>query len=147
MAFCRGCAKEIGDTVATCTQCGAPQLVQSTAGVSASQASAKVNWYFEVLKKYAVFTGRARRKEYWMFILFNFLVAVVIGAVEGLMGGKGMISNIYTLAVFLPSIAVGVRRLHDTDRSGWWLLLPVVNIIFLMLEGNSNTNRFGPSPK
>jgi len=147
MAFCRGCAKEISNNASACPQCGAPQFVQPaditpTAGITTSG-----NWYVEVLKKYAVFTGRARRKEYWMFVLINFLIALAIGVVEGVLRSKGIVSNVYALAMFVPSIAVGVRRLHDTDRSGWWLLLPIVNIVFLALEGHPGHNRFGPSPK
>ncbi|WIM57007.1 DUF805 domain-containing protein [Pantoea anthophila] len=104
-------------------------------------------WYLGVLKKYAVFTGRARRKEYWMFTLFNILIAFLLGIVETVIGVGDILSNLYSLAVLIPGIAVGVRRLHDTDRSGWWLLLPIVNIVFLALEGQSGTNRFGSDPK
>ena len=146
MVFCRGCAKEIHSTASACPQCGAPQLSQQASTIP-NTAAVNGNWYIEVLKKYAVFTGRARRKEYWMFVLINFLIALAIGFVEGLLGGKGVFSNIYTLAVLLPSIAVGVRRLHDTNRSGWWLLLPIVNIVFLAINGQSSSNRFGPDPK
>nr|WP_236263475.1 DUF805 domain-containing protein [Pantoea sp. S62] len=100
-----------------------------------------------VLKKYAVFTGRARRKEYWMFTLFNILIVFLLGIFEAIIGARDILSNLYSLAVFIPGIAVGVRRLHDTDRSGWWLLLPVVNIVFLALEGQAGANRFGSDPK
>jgi uncharacterized membrane protein YhaH (DUF805 family) len=106
-----------------------------------------MNWYLEVLKKYAVFTGRARRKEYWMFFLFNFIIAFVFGFVEGLLGGPGIIGNIYLLATLIPAIAAGVRRMHDTDHSGWWLLLPIVNFIFAVTEGTRGDNRFGSDPK
>ena len=149
MVFCRGCAKEIHSTASACPQCGAPQMShQAFTAPNASVVNGNwYSWYIEVLKKYAVFTGRARRKEYWMFFLINFLIAVAIGFVEGFLGGKGVFSNIYSLAVLLPSIAVGVRRLHDTDRSGWWLLLPIVNIVFLALNGQPSSNRFGPNPK
>jgi uncharacterized membrane protein YhaH (DUF805 family) len=106
-----------------------------------------MNWYFEVLKKYAVFNGRARRKEYWYFALLNIIISFVIGFIEGLAGSAGIISIIYSLAVFIPSIAVGVRRMHDSDRSGWWLLLPIVNIVFLCFDSQSENNRFGDNPK
>jgi len=106
-----------------------------------------MNWYITVLKNYAVFGGRARRKEYWMFILFNIIISFVIGFIEGLAGGTGTIEFIYALAVFIPSIAVGVRRMHDSDRSGWWLLLPIVNIVFLCFDSQSENNRFGDNPK
>jgi uncharacterized membrane protein YhaH (DUF805 family) len=113
-----------------------------------------MEWYLEVLKKYAVFSGRARRKEYWMFVLFNIIISFVLGFVEGLMGGTGIIGLVYSLAVFIPSIAVGVRRLHDTGRSGWWLLLiliPLIGaialLIFMVQEGKDEENDFGRNPK
>lgn len=106
-----------------------------------------MNWYLEVLKKYAVFSGRARRKEYWMFVLFNLIIAFVLGFVEGIVGGKGFLGNLYTLAMIIPGIAVGVRRMHDTDRSGWWLLLPIVNLVFLIQDSQQGDNRFGSNPK
>jgi uncharacterized membrane protein YhaH (DUF805 family) len=94
-----------------------------------------------------VFNGRARRKEYWMFFLFNTIIAFVIGFIEGLAGDAGTISSIYSLAVLIPSIAVGVRRMHDSDHSGWWLLLPIVNIVLLCFDSQSENNRFGGNPK
>ncbi|KAF6669392.1 DUF805 domain-containing protein [Pantoea sp. EKM101V] len=146
MVFCRGCGKEIHVTAKACPQCGAPQTNQQI--VTSENTGGAINqWYLGVLKKYAVFTGRARRKEYWMFTLFNILIAFLLGIVETVIGAGDILSNLYSLAVLIPGIAVGVRRLHDTDRSGWWLLLPIVNIVFLALEGQSGTNRFGSDPK
>lgn len=104
-------------------------------------------WYTEVLKKYATFSGRARRKEYWMFVLFNVVISFVLGVIEGIIGTGGLLGGLYSLLILLPSIAVAVRRLHDTDRSGWWILVPIVGLIFLFLEGHKNDNRFGPDPK
>jgi uncharacterized membrane protein YhaH (DUF805 family) len=118
-----------------------------------------MNWYVDVLKKYAVFSGRARRKEFWMYSLFNFIIAFGIGFMEGLFGEGGEaligpISMVYALAVFLPGLAVTIRRLHDTGRSGWWLFLAAVPIIgalavlwFLIQEGESAENIYGPDPK
>jgi len=113
-----------------------------------------MNWYLEVLKKYAVFSGRARRAEYWMFFLFNFIVAFVLGFIEGIFGGPGILASLYSLAVFLPGLAVTARRLHDTNRSGWWLLIsfiPLVGIIvlfvFMVLESQAGENKYGSNPK
>jgi len=101
-----------------------------------------MDWYLTVLKKYAVFSGRSRRKEYWYFVLFNFLISLVLGFIDGLIGlrigdsGMGLLGGLYSLAVLIPGIAVGVRRLHDTGRSGWWLLLsfiPIVGTIVLIV--------------
>ena len=119
-----------------------------------------MNWYIGVLKKYAVFSGRARRKEYWFFVLFNIIIAFVLGFIDGLMGnvhaesGMGLLGGLYALAVLLPGIGVSVRRLHDTGRTGWWLLLafvPLVGalvlLVFMVLDGESGPNEYGPDPK
>ena len=113
-----------------------------------------MDWYLTALKKYAVFSGRARRKEYWLFMLFNIIIAIVLGIVEGLSGGPGVLPSVYYLAVLIPAIAVGVRRLHDTNRSGWWLLLgliPIVGaivlLVFFVQDSQADDNQYGPSPK
>ena len=106
-----------------------------------------MNHYLTVLRKYAVFSGRARRAEYWMFFLFNFLAVIALTIVGGIIGDKGVLSGIYQVGVLIPSIAVGVRRMHDTDHRGWWLLLPVVNFVFAVIGGDRCENRFGPDPK
>lgn len=113
-----------------------------------------MDWYLQVLQKYAVFEGRARRKEYWFFVLFNFIISIVISVVESGIGTGGILGLIYVLGVFLPSVGVGIRRLHDTDRSGWWLLIgliPVIGfiilIVLLALDSTPGDNRFGPNPK
>lgn len=114
-----------------------------------------MNWYISVLKQYAVFSGRARRTEYWMFVLCNVIVMLLLGMVDKLIGGDNeLISSIYSLAVLLPSLAVAARRLHDTDRSAWWLLLGLIPIIgtlvliyFMVCNGQQGPNRFGDDPK
>jgi len=123
-----------------------------------------MDWYIKVLKQYADFSGRARRKEYWMFFLINFLISMAIGFVSGFIGGisqsasmaSGMmiLPMLYSLAVLIPGIAVGVRRLHDTGRSGWWLLIsliPIIGaialIIFLVQDSQPGSNRYGENPK
>jgi uncharacterized membrane protein YhaH (DUF805 family) len=119
-----------------------------------------MNWYIEALKKYAVFTGRARRKEYWYFVLFSAIAAILLSVVDSLLGlfdpeaGLGLLSGLYSLGVLVPSIAVGIRRLHDTGRSGWWLLISlvpiigaIVLIIFMVLDSIEGENEYGPNPK
>ncbi|MFZ2171181.1 MAG: DUF805 domain-containing protein [Methylococcaceae bacterium] len=119
-----------------------------------------MNWYLEVLKKYAVFDGRARRKEYWYFTLFNFLAFFIVTFIDSAIGsfnyevGIGLFGGIYSLAVLIPAIAVSVRRLHDTNRSGWWLLIeliPVIGaivlLIFLVQDSQQGDNQYGPNPK
>lgn len=115
-----------------------------------------MHWYLEVLKKYTLFTGRARRSEYWYFVLVNLGIALVLAVVDGVirkMTGMGPLGTLYGLAVLVPGIAVSIRRLHDTDRSGWWLLLglvPLVGlvlIVFLAQDSMASTNRYGQNPK
>lgn len=119
-----------------------------------------MNWYLEVLKKYAVFSGRARRKEYWFFVLFNIIISIVLAVIDGVTGsfspeaGMGLLGGIYTLAVLIPSIAVSVRRLHDTGRSGWWLLIALVPLIgaivllvFMVQDSKPGQNQYGANPK
>ena len=113
-----------------------------------------MNWYLDVLKKYAVFDGRARRTEYWMFALINLLIYIAIGMVEGVIGTMGVIGSIYALAVLLPSLGVAVRRLHDIDRSGWWMLLiflpgigAIILLIMALIDSTPGDNEYGPNPK
>ena len=101
-----------------------------------------MNWYFEALKKYAVFNGRARRKEYWWFVLGNFLVSFA----AGFSGVPDSFYTFYDLIMFVPGLAVTVRRLHDTDHSGWWMLVPFVNLILMFFGNQRDDNRFGPNP-
>ena len=105
-----------------------------------------MNYYFKVLQNYATFSGRARRKEYWMFVLFNVIVSFVFGFVCGLIGIPEF-ANLYTLAVLLPSIAVAVRRMHDVGKSGWFLLIPIYNFILAVTEGEKGENKYGADPK
>lgn len=115
--------------------------------------------YLKVIQNYAGFSGRAGRKEYWMFVLFNVIImlalAVVFGAISAMLKMElSWIASLYSLAVMCPSIAVGVRRLHDQDKSGWWILtglIPFVGgiivLVLMCLEGSPGDNKFGPSPK
>lgn len=113
-----------------------------------------MNWYLDVLKKYAEFSGRARRKEYWMFFLFYFLIAIAIGIIEAIIHTGGVLGAIYALAMLIPGLAVTVRRLHDTGRSGWWILIgliPVIGtivlLVFMVLDSQPGDNEYGPNPK
>ncbi len=119
-----------------------------------------MNWYLKVLKNYIVFDGRARRKEYWFFYLFYFIFVIALGFIDAITGsysanvGLGLLSGIFVLAMILPGIAVCVRRLHDTDRSGWWILIGFVPIIggiwllvLMVLDGTSGQNQYGSDPK
>lgn len=149
-----------------------------------------MHWMFLPLKRYAQFSGRSRRKEFWLFTLFVILVSIVLGMIEVAMGlveetadpmdmtgSYGPLSAIFSLAVLIPSIAVSVRRLHDINRAGWWILLPglpyilmfvfmatgnlammgifaivalvlaIVLLVFYLLPGTNGPNAYGPDPK
>ena len=113
-----------------------------------------MNWFVDVIKKYAVFTGRARRKEYWMFVLFYLLIYIGLFVIEMLVGSPGILVLIFALGLLVPSLAVTIRRLHDTNRSGWWFLIAfvplvggIVLLVFMCLEGTSGSNQYGADPK
>jgi uncharacterized membrane protein YhaH (DUF805 family) len=117
-----------------------------------------VDWYLKVIKNYVGFTGRARRKEFWMFCLFYIIFAIVIGVVERILGLNtafgGPLSSLYSLGLLLPSLAVSVRRLHDTGRSGWWILINFIPILgwliylfFVIQDSQPGENQWGPNPK
>lgn len=105
-----------------------------------------MNWYLEVLKKYAVFSGRARRKEYWYFGLFSTIISIIL-VVIGVKTGITYANTLYSLAVLIPSIAVGVRRMHDIDKSGWFILIPIYNLILACTNGTVGPNEYGEDPK
>jgi uncharacterized membrane protein YhaH (DUF805 family) len=119
-----------------------------------------MEWMTMPLRRYAEFSGRSRRKEYWMFTLLLVIVNIIISVIEGVLGLTGTIGTygpltlVVFLAILVPSIAVGVRRLHDTGRSGWWILIglipiigAIVLLIFFVLEGTKGPNEYGPDPK
>jgi uncharacterized membrane protein YhaH (DUF805 family) len=113
-------------------------------------------WYMDVLRKYAVFSGRAGRPEFWWFTLANIIVSLAIEIVIGLLIGRGLgqgLASLYSLAVLLPSIGVAIRRLHDTNRSGWWILIgfvPIIGwivlIVFYASQGSATENNYGDLP-
>ena len=105
-----------------------------------------MNYYLKVLQNYATFSGRARRSEYWYFFLFNVVISFAIGFIGGMMGNT-MLSNLYSLAVLIPGIAVGVRRMHDVGKSGWFILIPIYNLILACTEGTKGENEYGADPK
>ncbi len=119
-----------------------------------------MNYYLDVLKKYAVFSGRAQRKEFWMFSLISTIVALVLVVIDGALGTfdaeseMGLLSGIYLLAIILPMLGLSIRRLHDTGRSGWWLLISIIPLIgtitllvFYCLDSAPEENQYGDNPK
>jgi len=112
-----------------------------------------MNYYLHVWKNFATFSGRARRSEYWMFFLFNVIVSMVLAGVDAALGTM-FLGVIYALAAFIPGLAVTVRRLHDTGKSGWWILISIIPIIgwiaflvFMFQDSQMGDNEYGPNPK
>ncbi|MBK5002444.1 DUF805 domain-containing protein [Pseudomonas sp. S31] len=148
MVFCRGCAKEIHESALSCPGCGATQVASGSMAAAADNTPITFgNVFMHVMRKYAEFQGRARRKEYWLFVLVSTLIVLGFTVIETILNIPQVLSTLANLAMMVPSIAVGVRRLHDSDRSGWWLLLPIVNLVFLCLDSTPGDNRFGRNPK
>ena len=119
-----------------------------------------MNWYLKVLKQYADFSGRARRSEYWYFALFNMIFAICAMILDNVLGialegiGYGPLYLLYVLAMFIPGVAVLVRRLHDVGKSGWMyfiVLIPIIGAIWLIVllftESQEGENKWGPNPK
>jgi uncharacterized membrane protein YhaH (DUF805 family) len=115
-----------------------------------------MQWYLLALKKYKDFDGRSKRNEYWYFVLFSFLITLVLGIIDRVLNltlpgsGVGLLGGLYSLAVLVPGVAAGIRRLHDTGRSGWWLLISfipfvgaIVLIVFLASESQPERNQYG----
>ncbi|MEZ6137194.1 MAG: DUF805 domain-containing protein [Pirellulaceae bacterium] len=115
-----------------------------------------MNDYINAIRKYATFSGRARRREYWMFTLVNIVFAVLTFGIDiALLAtvGIGGLNLLYSVALLLPAVAVSVRRLHDTGRSGWWILIAfvpvagIVLLVFLCQDSQAGSNHYGPNPK
>jgi len=113
-----------------------------------------MEYFTDAYKKYADFSGRATRTQYWMFILFYMIIYIVLASVDAfLLGGMPVLSGIFGLVSIIPSLSIAVRRLHDTGRSGWWLLLSlipligaIVILIFLVMDSEGD-NQYGANPK
>lgn len=112
-----------------------------------------MHWYVDVLKKYTDFSGRARRTEYWVFALINLVISMILSAIDTALS-LGFLGIIYSLLVLLPGLAVTVRRLHDTGRSGWWVLIGfipligwIILLVLMLLDSDPMENEYGPNPK
>ncbi len=117
-------------------------------------------WYLKVMKNYVNFEGRARRTEYWMFVLVNAIISIALAIMDNILGITyydevyGPLVSIYNLIVFLPYVSVKVRRLHDIGKSGWMVLIsliPLIGTLWLfvltVMDGDYGDNEYGPDPK
>ena len=113
-----------------------------------------MEFFIRAYKNYANFSGRDTRQQYWMFVLFNFIIAVILMIIDSLIGTAGLLSGIFSLVNILPSIAIATRRLHDIGKSGWWqliVLVPIIGFIVLIIwlakQGMEGANQFGDDPR
>ncbi len=112
-----------------------------------------MKWFIAAMKKYAVFTGRARRSEYWYFLLFYLLIIFALTILDVMTGmydaasGRGLTSSIFMLVSIVPSISVNIRRMHDIGKSGWYMLIPIYSFILACKDGDKGPNEYGPDPK
>jgi uncharacterized membrane protein YhaH (DUF805 family) len=114
-----------------------------------------INWFMKVVTQhYFDFNGRARRAEFWWYILVVLIISVILNVIDSIVHLNGILGGLFSLALLLPNLGVAVRRLHDINRSGWWLLIafvPIVGAILLIYwdaqPGTSGANPFGPDPK
>jgi len=105
-----------------------------------------MNYFLSCLINYIAFKGRARRSEYWFFTVFNFLFSIIFTLI-GMLNDIIYLGLIYNVFMLLPSLSVGVRRMHDAGKSGWFLLVPIYNLILAFTEGDKGDNHFGSDPK
>lgn len=105
-----------------------------------------MSYYLNVLKNYANFRGRARRSEFWYFCVFNAVISAVFSIIAGITE-ISMIPSIYSLAVLIPGLAVSVRRMHDVNKSGWFILIPIYNLVLACTNGTIGENSYGADPK
>ena len=109
-----------------------------------------MNYFLDALKnKYAQFTGRARRAEYWQFFLINIIISIAVNVLVRATGSVIIsgIGGLVSLALFIPGIAVAIRRMHDVGKSGWYMLIPFYNLVLAVTEGNRGPNEYGEDPK
>jgi uncharacterized membrane protein YhaH (DUF805 family) len=107
-----------------------------------------LNYFVKVLKNYVNFNGRARRSEYWYFTLVSIIISIILMFADSAIGSaEGILGLIFSFGTIIPSIAVGVRRMHDLGKSGWYILIPIYNLILACTNGQEGTNEYGPDPK
>ena len=146
MIYCSSCGKKNSDEAKFCGKCGIELVKSKIDRNKVTDDQGLFSLYWSTFKKFAWAKGRASRKEYWTFFIFNFIVGFILGFIEALLETENIFSGLFNLIMLLPSIAVGVRRMHDIGNSGWWLLFPIVNFILLLCPSEKGENKHGSNP-
>lgn len=154
--FCQYCGTELAKISTKDSSFGETKTEEEFFQTESKESSLKnktniLSNYFNVIKKYVDFKGRASRKEYWLFYLANTIIYLVLGLLEGLLGintesEESIFALIYQLFILIPGLAVGVRRMHDTGKSGWVIIIPIYNFIVTLKRGDRTVNEYGSQP-
>jgi uncharacterized membrane protein YhaH (DUF805 family) len=164
MPFCEQCGAGMNNEARICAKCGAETAVKveeqnpyappqySAIGRTEKRRDSLWSYFTGAFKKYAVFKGRARRAEYWGFTLFWSIIYIVLSVFDVvfdlyLPGETGILSTLWTLVTLLPDLSLTARRMHDNDKSGWFMLIPIYGFILCFTRGTIGPNRFGPDPR
>jgi len=146
MIHCRGCGREIHESAISCPGCGAQQMAQANYKIVSGVDANIFTSYMYAWKTAFQFGGRIRRKTYWYFILTHVIVSIVCAFVDQALRTE-IVSALYSIAVLVPNISMGIRRMHDVNRSGWWFIVPFVNLYFAIKDSDPGMNDYGASPK
>lgn len=147
MIHCRGCGKEIHESAISCPGCGAQQVVQKPVLPTNPGDSNIFISYINAWKNAFYFNGRVRRKSYWYFILVHAIILFILAIADQAMRSNEVLSNIYNIAALIPGISMGIKRMHDVGKSGWWIIVPFINIYYAVKDSDFGANEYGPSPK
>ena len=160
--YCIKCGNEINPNSKFCRYCGEkiPFIETPKKNISEEKDQPETietkykrkNYYTMAFKKFGVFEGRSSRKEYWMFFLWNIIIAFVLGILEGLFGvysesDESIFALTYQLIVLIPHLSLSVRRMHDVNKSGWFIFVPIYNLILFLRQGDLGDNEYGSSPR
>lgn len=147
MIFCRGCGKEIHESALSCPGCGAQQIVQRQVSVASNDETNFIMHYVNAWKTAFVFNGRVRRRAYWLFVLVHAIVMILCAILDQAFRSGETIATLYNIAAFLPGLSLGVKRMHDVGKNGWWVIVPFINIYYAVKDSDQSVNEYGPSPK
>ena len=143
--FCEKCSEKNNEESVKCEKCG--DAIKYEHKIKAKNTKTDYSNSFEYFltpyKKYAEFSGRASRKEFWMFILFYFLIAFILSIIDNHDYLENTLSNIFSVVSFIPYLALAVRRVHDVNKSGWFILIPFYNLFLVLTKSDTEENRFG----